>query len=113
MVLLRSFLIPVLCLFHINRRPNPFFIEICEIELAVTITMLCGTLRPVKRLIRVLLHTDPVIEKVAHLTFGKGIALLSKFHVSFKALLKLLCVPIFFDQLIATIKFWTCFIICI
>ena len=79
--------------------------------MAVTITMLCGTLRPIKRLIRVLLHTDPVIEKVAHLTFGKGIALLSKFHVSFKALLKLLCVPVFLDQFIATVKLRTWFII--
>ena len=104
-------MLAILCLFHINRRPNPFFIEICEIELAVTITMLCGTLRPIKRLIRVLLHTDPVIEKVAHLTFGKGIALLSKFHVSFKALLKLLCVPVFLDQFIATVKLRTWFII--
>ena len=55
--------------------------------------------------------TDPVIEKVAHLTFGKGIALLSKFHVSFKALLKLLCVPVFLDQFIATVKLRTWFII--
>ena len=103
----------MLSLFDISFHSDCIFIKLCQIVLSISITMLCGTLRPVKRLIRVLLHTDPVIEKVAHLTFGKGIALLSKFHVSFKALLKLLCVPIFFDQLIATIKFWTCFIICI
>lgn len=40
-----------------------------------------------------------------------GIALLSKFHVSFKALLKLLCVPVFLDQFIATVKLRTWFII--
>ena len=100
MLLLRGEKIPALGLVHVLRNAFAVFIKCGEIVLPVAVTVLGGALRPVKRLGEVLFHAEPAVVEVPDLAFGEGIALFGKFQMTGEALVVLLRVPVFFDQLV-------------
>ena len=70
------------------------------------VAVLGGALRPVKRLGEILFHAEPAVVEVPDLAFGEGIALFGKFQMTGEALVVLLRVPVFFDQLVAPVQLW-------
>ena len=104
MLLACSEKIPALGLFQVLLNALAVFIERGEIVLPVAVAVLSGAPRPAERLGEILFHAEPAVVEVPNLTFGERISLFRKLQMAGEALVVLLGVPVFFDQLVAAVQ---------
>lgn len=116
MVLQSRLSVPKDRLIHIALHTDGLLIEPGQIALAVTVAMIGGSACPIDCFFKVFLYAQTFIIEIAHLALCKGIALLGKGQMPFEAFIILLCVKIFFNQLMAdvelsarlVVRFWHC-----